>query len=215
MKRLFIPKMVGALLAAGLLLTLLLLRLVPINFAAYFNLLFVVKAQTYLGADLNSIWLFDETPLMTTSNESRRRVFQFLVYAGADLTKRTNSFYGETVMHRAARDGCDTCVNLLIEKKIDVNLRDSVGRTPLLFAVTLNQANTATRLLINGADPNLPVLNGFSPLMEATRQRNVAMIRLLLAHGASAEQSDNNGQSAIDIAKEQGDKEIQNIFAGR
>lgn len=212
MKRFSVPKLAGGTLAAGALLTLLLLRLVPINLAAYFNLLFVVKVQASLGADLNSVWVFDETPLMTTANESRQRVFRVLVDAGADLTKRTSSFYGETVMHRAAHDGCDSCVILLIEKKVDVNLRDSVGRTPLLFAVTMNQTTIAARLLIAGADPNLAVLNGFSPLMEATRQKNVGMIRLLLAHGASSEQHDDNGQSAMSIAKENSDRQIQSIL---
>ncbi|MCV4753967.1 ankyrin repeat domain-containing protein, partial [Escherichia coli] len=87
-----------------------------LNYAVYQNLLPLVRIQAFLGADLNSRWVFDETPLMTAARESRAAIFQFLLEAGANINVRTTSFYGETVLHCAARDGCETCVNLLIEK---------------------------------------------------------------------------------------------------
>ncbi|NMS24930.1 ankyrin repeat domain-containing protein, partial [Vibrio parahaemolyticus] len=110
-----------------------------------------------------------------------------LLEAGANINVRTTSFYGETVLHRAARDGCETCVNLLIEKNIDINQADSVGRTALFFA--LFQEKTATKLLEAGADPNISAESGTTPLIVATNHKNVPIIKLLLRHGASPEKT--------------------------
>lgn len=206
-KRFSVAIFVAGFLVATIFLLFLFLRYLPINIATYFNLLALVRTQAYLGADLNSTWIFDETPLMIASNKPRQRIFEFLVDAGADINKRTYRFYGETVLHRASRDGCFECVNLLIERNVDVNQRDSVGRTAVLFAG--DQVVIVGRLLDAGADPDEPdFYSGLTPLMEATRYKNTPMIKLLLDHGASPDKSSLKGDTAISIAEKNGDKDI-------
>jgi hypothetical protein len=56
-------------------------------------------------------------------------------------------------------------VELLIEKKIDVDLQDSDGRTALHYAVYNKNVNITRLLIFNGkADLNIQDLKGFSPL---------------------------------------------------
>ncbi|MCR4264900.1 ankyrin repeat domain-containing protein [Nitratireductor sp. ZSWI3] len=76
---------------------------------------------------------------------------------------------GNTVLHWAARNGGDACVELLLEQEPDLDARNDDGETPLMkAAISSASAEGALRsvqLLIDaGADASAPNKFGYSPL---------------------------------------------------
>ena len=80
--------------------------------------------------------------------------------------------------------------------------------TPLLLAldhVTCSKffPRIWVRFLVwRGADVNLPNSGGYTPLMMAAGQSDIAAVALLLSMGASVAPRDQSGKSALDIARE-------------
>lgn len=84
-----------------------------------------------------------------------------LELALADLEPRQLPMYrddtGNTVLHIAASQGQSEVVNMLIEEyKMDVNLQDSKGWTPIAVAGFYGHKRTCLGLLERKADPTLP-----------------------------------------------------------
>jgi len=80
----------------------------------------------------------------------------------------------------------------------------------LFIAMENDSKGVITELLNNGADPNIKdELTGKTPLMLAIEKRNVELAKELLRHKADTSNiKDNNGRTAIDIAKGTEHKEI-------
>ena len=62
---------------------------------------------------------------------------------------------GRTVLWIAAQKSKTPLVRFLLAKKVDVNLADKNGITPLAKSIMVNNIRTATMLLSHGANPNL------------------------------------------------------------
>lgn len=146
-----------------------------------------------------------------------------LVEDGADVNARTSA--GETALALAVKWNQRSIVRLLLERsKVEVDLPDDQGVTPLMLAVApdpfeiekLNQDNaggpllfsstlfakdhdrrpfaTAEELLKAGADPSARDRSGKTPIMYA---RTEEKIRLLVAAGAKPNAEDGAGNTAL------------------
>ncbi len=69
----------------------------------------------------------------------------------------------------------------------DINGRDSLGRTPLHYAVANGDVPLVELLLANGAEPNAGDVTGVMPLHGAVLMKNGQIVRLLIQHGAVAD----------------------------
>ncbi|MCJ1293470.1 hypothetical protein MMC34_005025 [Xylographa carneopallida] len=99
-------------------------------------------------------------------------------------------------LHVAATKGKLGCVKILLELgKVDVNIRDELGRTPLIAAAQGGDTDTVQYLLGQGADPTartdanneltkeyMTEYAGADALEIAAAQCNIAAVRLLLEH---------------------------------
>lgn len=124
----------------------------------------------------------------------------------------------------------------LLSKKANINYTNSFGKTPLFYAIGYNDITMVELLLGNGANVNqryfskeqlskaeyqentkLPFyLYGVScsltttlrtPLLHAAQNADVTMMKLLIAHGASIKDKDENGDTLADYANRSNKKE--------
>jgi uncharacterized protein len=124
----------------------------------------------------------------------------------------------------------------LLSKKANVNYTNSFGKTPLFYAIGYNDLAMVELLLSNGANVNqryfskeqlekaeyqentkIPFyLYGVScsltttlrtPLLHAAQNADVAMMKMLIAHGASIKDTDENGDTLADYAERSNKKE--------
>lgn len=84
----------------------------------------------------------------------------------------------------------------------DINARDEVGATRLFNAVSDEVVAEVRRLLALGADPNIPDVNGITPLMDAAHGGNLEIAILLMERGANPYLLDNFGDSALAYAQQ-------------
>jgi ankyrin repeat protein len=126
-----------------------------------------------------------------------------LLAAHAKVTDQDSQ--GRTPLYRAAAEGKEDAMRVLLDNKANVNAQAANGWTPLLAAVTYGKLGAATMLLDRGANPNLADANGTTPLM-AVAQNNpyikhpAPVIRLLLSHGAKSDLADNQNRTAMTMA---------------
>ncbi len=102
------------------------------------------------------------------------------------------------ILHLAAGAGDTTLLKTLLNNKINVNQRDPLGRTPLLFALLYDRTQAAKMLLGHGADFALNDEQGKTPLMVAAERRNIEGLKLLLHAGASIFAHDKQGFSTLE-----------------
>ena len=102
------------------------------------------------------------------------------------------------IVHLAAGVGDTTLLKILLKNKIDINKRDALGRTPLLFALLYDRTQCAKMLLDQGADYfSLANNQGKTLLMVAAERRNIEGMKLLLHAGANIFAKDNRGWTAL------------------
>ncbi|XP_024315535.1 tankyrase-1-like isoform X2 [Brachypodium distachyon] len=98
--------------------------------------------------------------------------------------KDVGELEGLGVLHIAAcRGSLEVCRYLIEELRVDVNVVDKEGRTPLKFAI-LCRNSVAKYLLDHGADPNRASHDRIYPLHEAALKGDCLTVELLLAKGA-------------------------------
>jgi ankyrin repeat protein len=89
----------------------------------------------------------------------------------------------ESILHKVARLG-DSNIPLAIahiERGVDPNSRDYLGRTPLMFAARHNSVAVLKLLLKSGADPTLSTSDGTTALDIAQASRNTKCADILSA----------------------------------
>lgn len=132
---------------------------------------------------------YNETSLQAAALRGHLEVVRFLLEEGALEEDYTQ---GKQALLSAATGGHLEVVKALYStQKIDPNVQDDSGRTPLYFAADLRDSNTSQEagleimnfLLEHGADPNL-FGDYDGPLHTATVKNHINKIRLLLQYGA-------------------------------
>jgi ankyrin repeat protein len=99
--------------------------------------------------------------------------------------------YGVTPLMAASRHGDVTRYLIGLGAKVDT--ADTFGNTALLDACFYNQLDAAQALLDAGANPNFPNKAGRLPLMDAAKNGNDALVKILLAHHADINGNDDAG----------------------
>jgi truncated hemoglobin YjbI len=137
-----------------------------------------VELLLRLGADPNSTDTGGHTPLYSVANECKMpgaaSVVRVLVEAGA----RVDACDGVkhcTALHMAARRGNREVAEALLDFGAGIEVRDSVGETPLRRAVNCDKPDVATLLLERSADMHSKGSKGLTPFLAA---RSTAMRRV-------------------------------------
>ncbi len=117
----------------------------------------------------------------------------------------------ETELHAAAWSGDAEWVRDLLAAGADVDVRDSIGETPLFGASGHDRDEAVALLLDAGATPGLASYSGYTPLHWAAQNGGPAVVRALLAAGADAKQTSPTG-SALHLAAAAGSLEVVSLL---
>jgi len=96
-------------------------------------------------------------------------------------------------------------VKALLDKGANVNARDTLGFTALIFAARSGNASTVNLLLAKGADVNAKSkMLGYTALINAAAFGDEEMVAALIAQGANVNEKDDDGITALTFAEEAG-----------
>ncbi|KAJ6773776.1 ANKYRIN-1-LIKE ISOFORM X1 [Salix purpurea] len=119
---------------------------------------------------------------------------------------------GRTALHFAAvRGRAHVCRYLTEEAKLDVNVRDWKGETPLHYSISTDRYQTAVHLLENGANPNAATDEGLTPLHFAAKSGLKKLLLLLIMKGAKVDAKANSG-TPLQWAASHGQKKAVEIL---
>ena len=144
---------------------------------------------------------------------------RWLLNHGANASAQSDS--RQTPLHQATFGMDLGAIQVLLERKVDINLQDNYGYTPLrnvLAEFSLSQDGKAVeivrRLLEHGADPNIRLTRckGLTPLHQASYLGSLESTRLLLSYGANIDEKDDKGKTPFQVASSGGHDEIMQLL---
>jgi len=109
-------------------------------------------------------------------------------------------------LHLVTRSGDPERLRTLLHRsRIEVDVSDETGITPLMLAAQLGSVELMAVLVAHGADVNAADAHqGWTPLMYAVTSGIIAATTWLLAHGAEVNATDAAGNTALHLAIEKG-----------
>jgi uncharacterized protein len=177
------------------------------NIMKYFKLAFYLAASTCISATVAGS--FDEFfRAVLTDNASGVTA---LLEHGFD--PNSHDEHGQSGLGLAIREGSDRVVDVLLkDPQLDVNGRNSVGETALMFAALQGQLELVQRLIARGA---AVTQDGWSPLHYAATGPEPKIVELLLQRGAPIEARSPNGTTALMMAARYGKEESVTLLLQR
>ena len=116
---------------------------------------------------------------------------------------------GRTALMMASFEGYTEVAEVLLEYEAEVDRIDASGRTALMYASSGPFPQTVELLIDNGADVNhADNAEGWTALMMAAAEGHRPVVEVLLTHGAEIDLTDQDGDAAMDHARERGQTDI-------
>lgn len=118
-----------------------------------------------------------------------------------------------TALMWASFNGHTPVAAYLLEQGATVDLKDKNGRTALLYASSGPYPEMVGLLLRKGAEVNVQgKTEGFTPLMMASSEGHIDVVRVLLLNGAKVDTIDRDGDTASKFARENGHMEVLKLL---
>lgn len=124
---------------------------------------------------------------------------------------------GESILTKAIQtDDVSTIKHHLISNKVEIDSRDTQGRTLLHQAFLAESYNVASVLLSNGADVHAKFeTGGWQAIHYAALSGNPQAVQLCLDHGADADSRTQHGQTPLHHACRNGNEETIQLLLDR
>ena len=185
--------------------------------AAYHGQTEVARTLLDAGAEVDALADFERMhPYFKIDGGSDWPVIEVLIgrKGGLDASIQDRDTSSWTPLIMAAAKGHPEVVQLLIERKANVNARGNGNVTALHLAMEGKHNEVMEALLAAGADPNVQDSFGRTALHDAASAGSVTFVKLLLAAGANPELKNEIGLRPIDLAPEHGDPKVITLLKG-
>jgi TonB family protein len=106
-------------------------------------------------------------------------------------------------------------MEVLIEKRAELDSKDDGSSTPLMWAISNNRPAAAELLVGRGADVNIRQKGGSTPLILAAANDNQLILSLLLDKGADVNARNDEGRTSLLAAAAGGHTEIVKLLLAR
>jgi ankyrin repeat protein len=192
----------------------------PLSHAARFGHLPMVDLLLARGAPIDARNLAGATALYVAAENNRTSAAQRLIERGADVNLPGRS--GVTPVSAAAFRGNDAIVEALLARGAADREPDQTGKTPIVYAAAAARLDVVMRLLSRRIDVNARYPNELTLLMwacgpdeAAPEAEAVKVVQRLLEAGASVDDRDDRGRTALMIAAEGGRSGIVDVLLAR
>lgn len=145
-----------------------------------------------------------------------------LLEKGADVNVagRDQTVEGQTVLYLAVIRNREDLIEKLLEKGANPNQADKGGAVPLSEAcLGANVKPSIVKMLLDkGANPNLQEKLGGAPLLfiasntQISSNKRQEVVKMLLEKGANKSLKDSKGRTALDWAKQVGNKDVVDLL---
>ena len=180
-------------------------------YAAHWDDLEAVDLLLRAGANVNAADDHGVTPLARACENASVPMVEKLLTAGADPNAAQTS--GLTPLMTAVRTGNVQVVRALLARDADVNAATiETKSTPLMWAVAGQRSDIVHRLIERGADVHVSTAKGFTLLMIAARNGDMAMARTLLTAGADVNAAGSDGTHVLPFAIVLGHEEFAHFL---
>jgi ankyrin repeat protein len=118
----------------------------------------------------------------------------------------------QSALHLAARGGHTNIVRMIMQHKVDINISDGEGQTPLMYAVAEGREEVVLCLLASGACLGRSDATGRTALHLAAKHRQLAVLRIILNQNGGKLHPflnfyDSKGRTPLHVAVEVGFEE--------
>jgi hypothetical protein len=121
---------------------------------------------------------------------------------------------GWTPFLLSVANGDKRLAKLFIEYGADINVKNTLGRSALHFAIKYNFSDFVELLIKHGVDVNTSEVYGYTkpPIIEAAIEGNINIVEQLIKAGANVDVTDINKKMALNYAEENSFGEIAKLL---
>jgi ankyrin repeat protein len=166
-----------------------------------------VKLLIDRGADVEAQDAFGTTALIVAATSGHSDTTRLLLSFGADPTFKDSS--GGSALGNATFFGHTDTIRIMLEGR-EISKAD--GEELLLLAAGLGHTAIANLLLGHGVDANATGIKQRTALMAAAAFDRDEVAELLLKHGAALDATDEDGVSALEVAKTKGNTKVLRVL---
>jgi len=167
--------------------------------AAEENNLHEVQTAVNAGADVNTTSLQGVTPLLWAAKHGNNQMAQFLLSKNANpnlVSSECGPLHEAVIKHNLP------LVELLLDKKANINLPAEGGKTSLHYAILEQHFDMMDFLIRRGADIKIKNISGATALHFVVMNGDRANVEKFLSCGIN--EKNNNGKTPLHIAAEKG-----------
>lgn len=152
-----------------------------------------------IAVNLNAQDKHNKVALAYACEEKHTEIVKILIKAGANVRG--------VLMDEVDSENIEA-LKTLIESGVNMNLRDQVGRTALIWAAIKGHTEMVRMLIDKGAEMDIRNVEGETALIRATRGGYTEIAQILIDKGAKVDAQDGYGKTALMYACEKNCTEI-------
>jgi ankyrin repeat protein len=175
-------------------------RISPLHIAVGDNQMEIMTLLLDHGADMNLKGKYNDLPLHWAAARGHSHIISRTLLLARSYTYKNLRLHkgyinskdsrGETLLHKAARNGHLEVAKTLLEYEVDIEARNKHQNTPLHWAVRHGHLEIVALLLKRGAKVNARGYNNTTSLHIAAGENQMGTIKLLLEHKADINLAD-------------------------
>ncbi|ULT95578.1 hypothetical protein L3Y34_004351 [Caenorhabditis briggsae] len=182
----------------------------PMHIVASNGYLEMMRLLYEHGAAITQVNEDEETPLHRASHSGQTIAVKQLVEWDKRLLLMKDEM-GNSALHLAAKHGHDATTAVLLLAGADKEAKNSFQLTPLQVAVDSGQLGTCQTLVGKGAEIENQS-DAKTVLHTAAYYGHDTIARFLIQQGATVDRRDDKGKTALDVACENGRKEVARVL---